>query len=148
MPDVVQPTTEIAPAAGIRFTVASRPQRRFSNTQTVSNLTATSLQPIQLPATGFVRKISLYFSVTATFASAGAVVAGDGPFNLISGITVTDATGQAIYQPTGGYNLKLVNKYLSYGSVENTKIPRPYADPSGHRLRAGLQHRLRLHPEP
>jgi hypothetical protein len=122
-------TTEITPAAGIRFTVASRPQRRFSNTQTVSNLTANSLQPIQLPATGFVRKISLYFSVTATFASTGAVVAGDGPFNLISGITVTDATGQAIYQPTGGLNLKLVNKYLSYGSGENTNIPRPYADP-------------------
>lgn len=129
MPDLAPATTEIAPAAGIRFTVASRPQRRFSNTQTVSNLTATSLQPIQLPATGHVRKISLYFSVTATFASTGAAVAGDGPFNLIAGITVTDATGQAIYQPTGGYNLKLVNKYLSYGSAENTNIPRPYADP-------------------
>lgn len=129
MPDVVKDTTEITPAAGIRFTVASRPQRRFSNTQTVNNLTATSLQPIQLPATGFVRKIAVYFSVTATFASTGAVVAGDGPWNLIAGITVTDATGQAIYQPTGGYNLRLVNKYLSYGSTENTNLPRAYADP-------------------
>ena len=48
--------------AGVRFTVASRPQRRFSNTQTVSNLNgATSFQPIQLPATGFVRKIAMFF---------------------------------------------------------------------------------------
>lgn len=123
-------TTEIAPAAGLRFTVASRPQRRFSNTQTVNILNSpTSLQPIQLPATGFVRKISMLFTVSATFASGGAVVAGDGPFNLINAVTVTDATGQAIYQPTNGFNLKLVNKYLSYGSMENTNIPRPYHDP-------------------
>lgn len=130
MADTVSATTEIAPAAGIRFTVASRPQRRFSNVQTVPILAGpTSLQPIQLPATGFVRKISMLFTVSATFASAGAIVAGDGPFNLINAVTVTDATGQAIYQPTGGYNLRLVNKYLSYGSMENTNMPRPYQDP-------------------
>ena len=116
-------------AGGIRFTVASRPQRRFSNTQTVSNATATSFQPIQLPATGFVRKVSLLFSATATFASTGAVVAGDAPFNLVSGITITDATGQAIQQPISGYNLYLVNKHLSFGSMENTNIPRAWANP-------------------
>lgn len=114
---------------GIRFTVASRPQRRFSNTQTVSNAAATSFQPIQLPATGFVRKISMLFTATATFASTGAAVAGDAPFNLITGITVTDATGQAIQQPISGYNLYLVNKYLSFGSMENTNIPRAWANP-------------------
>jgi hypothetical protein len=116
-------------AGGIRFTVASRPQRRFSNTQTVSNLTATSLQPIQLPATGFVRKLSLLLTASVTSASAGAVVAGDGPFNLISGITITDATGQAIQQPISGYNLYLINKYLSFGSGENTNLPRAWQNP-------------------
>lgn len=117
-------------AGGIRFTVASRPQRRFSNTQTVSNLAgATSFQPIQLPATGFVRKISLLFTASVTSASAGAVVAGDGPWNLISGITITDATGQAIQQPISGYNLYLVNKYLGFGSMENTNLPRAWQDP-------------------
>lgn len=117
-------------AGGIRFTVASRPQRRFSNTQTVSNFTSSgSFQPIQLPATGFVRKISLYFTASATFASGAAVVAGDGPFNLINGITVTDATGQPIMQPISGYNLYLVNKYLSFGSMENTNMPRAYHSP-------------------
>lgn len=117
-------------AGGIRFTVASRPQRRFSNAQTVSNLAgSTSFQPIQLPATGFVRKLSLYFTASVTSASAGAVVAGDGPWNLINGITVTDATGQPILQPISGYNLYLVNKYASYGSETNTNIPRAYANP-------------------
>lgn len=117
-------------AGGIRFTVASRPQRRFSNTQTISNLAGSgSFQPIQLPATGFVRKISLLFTASVTSASAGAVVAGDGPWNLINGITITDATGQPIMQPISGYNLYLVNKYFSAGSMENTNIPRAWANP-------------------
>lgn len=121
-------TKEIAPAAGLRFTVASRPQRRFSNAQTISLLTANSFQPIQLPATGFVRKIGLLFTFTGTCASAGAVVAGDGPFNLLSGITLTDATGQPIQQPISGYALYLVNKYLPAGN-ENTNINRAWGNP-------------------
>ncbi len=116
-------------AGGIRFTVASRPQRRFSNVQTVNNASATSFQPIQLPATGFVRKISMYFTATVTFASGGALVAGDGPWNLISNITVTDATGQAIQQPISGFNQYLVNKHFSFGSMENTNHPRAYQNP-------------------
>jgi len=129
MADAVQGTREITPAAGIRFTVASRPQTRFSNAQTVINLNgSTSFQPIQLPATGFVRRISMLFSQTATFASGGAIVAGDGPWNLIAGITLTDATGQPIFQPVSGYNLYLINKYLPSG-LEKTNMPRAYATP-------------------
>lgn len=119
---------EIAPTGGIRFTVASRPQARFSQAQNVSVLTANSFQPIQLPATGFVRKLGLLFTVTGTAASAGAVVAGDGPFNLISGITVTDATGQPIMQPISGYNLRCVNKYFGSGTVKANN-PLPFYDP-------------------
>lgn len=122
------PSVKEMNAGGIRFTVASRPQRRFSNTQTVSNLAgSTSFQPIQLPATGFVRKLSLFFTATVTSASAGAVVAGDGPFNLISGITLTDATGQPIQQPISGYNLRLINKYASAGLEYASSTP--FGDP-------------------
>lgn len=122
-------TKEIAPAMGIRFTVASRPQRRFSNRQTVSNFAgATSFQPIQLPATGWVRKIALFFTATYTTSATAAVVAGDAPFNLISNITLTDATGQPIQQPLSGYNLQLLNKYFSSGTVD-TNITRPYGNP-------------------
>ncbi len=109
-------TKTIAPAAGIRFTVASRPQRRFANTQTISLLTANNYQPIPLAATGFVRKISLDFCVTLTCASAAALVLGDGPFNLISSVTLTDATGQPIYQPIDGYSLYLINKHFPSGT--------------------------------
>ncbi len=115
-------TTEIAPGGGIRFPVASRPQVRLSSQQTVSDLAgATSFPPIQLPATGWVRKITLYVSVAYATASAGAVVAGDAPFNVLSGITLTDATGQPITQPVSGYSQYLVNKYLpsEYGDFRN-----------------------------
>jgi hypothetical protein len=102
---------------GLPFTVASRPQRRFSNTQTVSNLAGSgSFQIVQLPATGWVRKVSLFFTQSVTSASAGAVVAGDGPFNLIRSVTLTDATGQPVVQPISGYNLYLVNKYMPGGN--------------------------------
>lgn len=120
---------EIAPAAGLRFTVASRPQSRFSNTQTVSNFAGpTNFQPIPLPATGWVRKISLYFSASFSTASAAAVVAGDAPFNLVSSVWLSDATGQAITQPITGFNLFLVNKYLPAGGIK-TNMPRPWSNP-------------------
>lgn len=123
-------TKDITPTAGIRFSVASRPQRRYSNTQTVSNLSgATSFAPIPLPATGFVRKVGFYFVATLTGASTNAIVAGDGPFNLISGITLTDATGQPIFQPISGYNLYLVNRYFPSGTVKQNQF-NPWNDPT------------------
>lgn len=105
-------TTSETTTPSIRFTAVSRPFSRFSNTQTISNLTASSFQPIPLAATGWVRKIRLLITQTVTSASAGAVVAGDGPFNLISAVTLTDATGQPIFTPISGYNLYLLNKYF------------------------------------
>lgn len=98
-------------ALGIPFAVASRPQRRYSNVQTVNNLAgAGSFQVVQLPATGWVRRLHLYFTQTATGGSAG--TSNDRPFNLISAITLTDATGQPVYQPISGYNLYLLNKWF------------------------------------
>ena len=119
---------EIVDSTGIRFTVASRPQRRFSNSQSISNAAANSFQPIQLPATGFVRKLALFFTASAAAASAGALVAGDAPWNLVSAVTLTDATGQPITQPISGYSLYLVNKYLPSGDI-NTNLPRAYNNP-------------------
>jgi hypothetical protein len=127
MADADTTVKEITPTGvgGMRFTVASRPQARFSNTQTVSNLgTATSFQPIQAPATGWVRFFELFFTATVTSASAGAVVAGDAPWNLPAAITLTDATGQPIIQPISGYNLYLKNKYSSAGTAWSQNFPR------------------------
>ena len=106
-----------APNAGIRFTVGSRSQKRFANVQTVSPVTSGSFAPIPLPASGHVRRLRLEFTLTGAFASAGAAVAGDAPFNLISGITLTDATGQPVQQIISGYEQYLLNKFFASGGV-------------------------------
>ena len=119
-----------APDAGaIPFTIASRPQARFSNVQSVSNFTSgSSFAPIPLVATGWLRKIELLFTATFTCASAAATVAGDAPWNLVSGITFSDATGSPILQTISAYNLYLVNKWLPSGT-EKTDIYRPWVNP-------------------
>lgn len=123
-------TAVATPVATLPFTIASRPQGRFSNVQTVNNLTtAGSFQPIPLPATGWVRMLDLFFTQTGTCASGGAVVAGDGPFNLVTGVTLSDALGSPIMQPISGYNLYLVNKYFGTGRVF-ADVNRPYGSPA------------------
>lgn len=117
-----------APAVGgVPFAIASRPQRRFSNTQTVSNVSGGSFQVVQLPATGWVRRLSLFFEFAGTCASAGALVTGDGPWNLITGITLTDATGQPVIQPVSGFNAYLVRKFGANGAASN--FPSPWGNP-------------------
>lgn len=117
------------PGIGIPFVVASRPQKRFANVQTVSNISAAgSFQVVQLAATGWVRRVSLLFTAATTASASGAVVAGDAPFNLISNITLTDATGQPVQQPISGYHQYLVNKHFSAGGIY-TNMPRAWGNP-------------------
>jgi hypothetical protein len=114
---------------GIPFVVASRPQKRFANVQTVSNISAAgSFQVVQLAATGWVRRVSLLFTAATTQSAGGAVVAGDAPFNLVSNITLTDATGQPVQQPISGYHQYLVNKHFSSGGIF-TNMTRAWGNP-------------------
>lgn len=145
-------TAVATPVATLPFTVASRSQGRKSNTQTVSNLTTGgSFQPIPLAATGWVRKIDLLFQQTMTAASAAAVVAGDGPWNLVSSISLSDSNGAPIVQPTSGFNMYLVNKYFATGHVF-ADVLRPYGSPqvgaefafAGSGTSASATFRLRL----
>lgn len=109
---------------GIPFTVASRPQRRYANVQSVNNLSSGgSFQVIQVPASGWVRGFSLFFTQTVTFASGGTLVTGDSPWNLINNVTVTDATGQPIIQPISGFGLYLKNKYSGRSESVNFQNP-------------------------
>lgn len=123
-------TEAAAPAGlGIPFVVASRPQKRYANVQTINNMSgAGSFQVVQLAATGWVRRVSLLFTASMQASAGGAVVAGDAPFNLVSNITLTDATGQPVQQPISGYNQYLVNKYFSSGGVF-TNMPRITGNP-------------------
>jgi hypothetical protein len=70
----------------------------------------------------------MFFTQSFTCASAAAIVAGDAPWNLVTGITLTDATGQPVFQPVSGYNLYLINKYLPAGTLK-TNMTRAWTDP-------------------
>lgn len=135
----------VAPGIGIPFAVASRPQRRYSNVQaSVNNLaTAGSFQIVQLPATGWVRRLNLFFTQTTTGGVLGASL--DKPFNLISAITVTDATGQPIVQPISGYNLYLVNKFLGKSQSVNEPFSNdPVASPEFSLTGTSMTWRLQI----
>lgn len=126
----VTPVEEPVPSGiGIPFTVASRPQRRYSNVQTKSNFAGPgSFDIVQLPATGWVRRVSLFFTQTFVTGSVAALATGDAPWNLINNVTLTDATGQPVQQPISGYQLYLVNKYFAAGS-QSTNLPRAWQNP-------------------
>jgi len=128
---VAAPEAAATPAGmGIPLVIASRPNKRYAaNYQGVSNLAAGGSFPItQLAATGWNRRVSLFFTQSVTSASAGAVVAGDGPWNLITGITLTDSTGQPVMQPINGFMLYLLNKMAKSGGIY-TNMPRTYGNP-------------------
>lgn len=129
--DAPAAVTNPAALPGIPFTIASRPGVRFAAAQTVSVLNGPAeFQPIPLPACGYLRRISLEFNFTGAAASAGAVVTGDGPFNLLSGISLSDASGQSIQPAISGYNLYLINKYLpGPRSNEATWLQNPHVGP-------------------
>jgi hypothetical protein len=119
---VTPATTQGAtPGVGIPFVVASRPQRRYSSVLTVNNLAgAGSFPVVQLPATGWVRRLNLLFSLAGSGTAIAGAYNNDAPFNLINAVTVTDATGQPIFQPISGYNLYLVNKWLGVPQTSKT----------------------------
>lgn len=114
------------PGIGLPYTVASRPQRRYSQLLQVNNFLGAGSFPVtQLAATGWVRRIHLYFQ--ATFTGGTGAYNPDSPFNLISAITLADATGQPVFQPISGYNLYLQNKY--FGTTQNPTVEPAQTDP-------------------
>lgn len=128
--EAAPPSPDTVPGLALPFPIASRDQNRYANVQAVSNLASSgSFQVVQLAASGWVRRIEMLFTQTATFASGGAVVAGDGPWNLIRAVTLTDATGQPVVQPISGYNLYIINKLFSSGAVATNLGALPWGNP-------------------
>lgn len=125
MADSVQtaqnPKNAQAAVAALPFPIAARASTRFSYSVTQAlGSSITPLNPIQIPAVGFLRKLQL--KVTATL-TAGTAFTADGPFNLLSMIEFRTAAGNDIVTPVTGYQLYLMNKYA------HPTVFGPYADP-------------------
>ena len=103
------------------FAIASRTMSRFSFTDTRAlSGGITPVTPIQIPAVGFLRRLQLKFSVTAT---AGTAFPGDGPFNLVQSVEFRTAAGNDLIVPVTGYQLYLVNKF------GHPTVSSPWSDP-------------------
>lgn len=120
--------TTTAPAAttaqaAIPFPIASRKQSRASFSLATVNLSA-ALQPqtpTEIPATGFLRYIDLFFTTVGTGGTPQ--VTADAPFSLLASIGLRTSDGTPILVPVTGYQLYLINKYG--GQAGNS----PFADP-------------------
>lgn len=117
-----------APVAVIPFTRASRRKSRLASQVGPITLNASTqaLQPMQLPAAGFLRYIDL--TITGVTAGNAATVAfqNDGPFNLLQQISLLSANGDALISPIDGFSLYLLNKYAALGRDRYD----PVADPN------------------
>lgn len=117
-------------AQPIPFTRAARRKQgqAYQDTYTLGASVVTA-RPIEVPASGFLRKLEFLFTVTssgnsATVAAPGATLSF--PWNLIASIQVTNAAGDSITVPLTGYELYLINKYLGDREPPNCD---PYNDP-------------------
>lgn len=85
----------------------------YTKTFTLSAGATTPVEPIELPAAGFIRDLEVYVQISSSGNSAtvAAPAVGDLPFNVINNLQVTNAAGDTIYVPIPGYQLYLINKY-------------------------------------
>lgn len=106
-----------APVAVIPFTRASRRKSRLAAQVGPITLNAgqQALQPMQLPAAGFLRYIDLTITGTTAGNSAATAFQNDGPFNLLQQISLLSANGDALISPIDGFSLYLLNKYAALG---------------------------------
>lgn len=105
------------------FRVASRQMSRFSFTTGTVAAAASSvpINPIQLPATGFLSHIMLEVTIAAAGWTSAAQTA-DAPFSVLGSVELKTAAGSDIIAPMTGYQLYLINKYRCQGAQA------PYSD--------------------
>jgi hypothetical protein len=83
------------------------------------------IQPVDIPAYGFMRGI--YLEVTATGGSGTAVFKADAPFSAVQDIAISDVNGAPIVGPLDGYSVYLINKYGGYRKLREPKLHPDYA---------------------
>lgn len=117
VPAKAAPAAAAAPAAPaaplIPFTRGSRKKTAFALAVGPQALTANiqPVNPIEIPAQGFLRFVDLEITITAAGNAAAVAFAADGPFNVLSSVTLTNSAGDPIVVPFTGYQLMLMRKY-------------------------------------
>jgi hypothetical protein len=120
------PGTAPAPANLSRSPMSANPQAQqasaipFTRGSTLATMrdalvtaTANSTNQVQLQTNAFLETLILDVQLTTSGNSAGTAFAADAPFNAIAQIKLDDPAGQSIIAPITGYQLYLLNKYLT-----------------------------------
>lgn len=119
------PSSKTTQVAALPFPIAARMMSRFSFTTgaiALSAAAATQINPIQIPAVGYIRHITLEVILTGAGGTAPAFTA-DGPFNVLQSVEFRTAAGNDLIVPLTGYQIFLANKYGSQYAVA------PFCDP-------------------
>ena len=86
---------------------------QFMDISTLIGAAGTQLQPLDIPAYGFMRGV--FIEVTTTGGTgAAAVYKGDGPFSALTDISIIDVNGAPIVGPLDGYDVFLIDKIGGY----------------------------------
>lgn len=128
--------TAQATQAALPFTIASRASTRNSFTVPATPLGTGTVTPpntpVQIPAVGFARSITIEFTVTATGGTP--TLNADAPWSLINQVTLKTSSGSNLIAPLSGYEWYLANKYGGFnkglvtplGINQDPKIDRSY----------------------
>lgn len=121
---VSTPAGSAAPLPQLPFNIGARNSTRFSFQLPVTPLGAGSvpLAPVQIPAVGYLKKLTLEITATGVGGTAPAF-APDAPFSLLQSVELRNSSGNDLIVPVTGYQLMLMNKYGAQG------IDAPYCDP-------------------
>ena len=130
-----KPATAVIP-----FPRASRlkSQQSFTFGPQTLGVAGVPFGPIQIPANGYLRSLTLDCTITSTGNSATVTLAGagaDAPFNLFSQVAVTTSSGDNLITPVSGYALAMMQKYGAFG--DNPPYDDPRTDPGFSNLSTG-----------
>lgn len=116
-----------APAI-IPFTRAARKKSRLIGQIGPQALTTNLSQvaPIQIPANGYLRSLTLDVTLASTGNSATVAFQNDAPFNVLQNVSLQAANGDSLINPLDGFALAMVTKYGCFGGG----IKDPLADPT------------------
>lgn len=108
------PAAAAAPPA-VSFMEASEEVTEHFGAQSIQMQAAApvNVTDLKVPAFGFLRSILMIVTLTGGVdATPNAVMAQDGPWNVIQNLTLTEPNGRNIILPITGYHLYLANKWF------------------------------------
>lgn len=110
--NAASPAKANTPQSVLPFVIGSRNASRFSFTTGTTTLGSgiVPLSPIQIPAVGYLKSITLDITLTGTGGTTPAFTA-DAPFNLLSLVELRNSAGNDLIVPMDGYHYAMLQKW-------------------------------------